>query len=117
VVDNLRYNLAMFEGILAKMTANLQGLDPEERVGLDAAIGTIGRAREAHRNALPLFVVDGQTRPCLISAPPSSSPHGSGRAKTSAPTRCTPSTGSCSPVLGSASLRSPRSPRIDLARL
>jgi hypothetical protein len=62
VVDNLRYNLAMFEGILDKMNANLQRIDPEERVGLDAAIGTIRDAREAHRNALPLFVVDGQTQ-------------------------------------------------------
>jgi integrase len=60
VVDNLRYNLAMFEGILAKMTANLQRLDPEERAALDTAIGTIRRARELHRNALPLFVVDHQ---------------------------------------------------------
>jgi hypothetical protein len=62
VVDNLRYNLAMFEGILAKMTANLERLDLQERAGLDAAIDTIRRAREAHRKTLPLFVVDGQTQ-------------------------------------------------------
>jgi integrase len=62
VVDNLRYNLAMFEGILAKMTASMERLDAEERAALDAAIGTIRRAREAHRNALPLFVIDGQTQ-------------------------------------------------------
>jgi integrase len=60
VVDNLRYNLAMFEGILAKMTANLERLDEEERAALDAAIGTIRRARDLHRNALPLFVIDRQ---------------------------------------------------------
>ena len=58
VVDNLRYNLAMFEGILSKMTANLDTLEPHERAGLDAAIGTIRNAREVHRNALPLFVVE-----------------------------------------------------------
>ncbi|MGH7746230.1 MAG: tyrosine-type recombinase/integrase, partial [Candidatus Dormibacteria bacterium] len=58
VVDNLRYNLAMFEGILAKMTANLERLDGEERAGLYTAIGTIRRARDLHRNALPLFVID-----------------------------------------------------------
>jgi integrase-like protein len=58
VVDNLRYNLAMFESILAKMTVNLGQLDPEERAALDAAIGTIRRARELHRNALPLFVTE-----------------------------------------------------------
>jgi hypothetical protein len=60
VVDNLRYNLAMFEGILAKMTANLERLDGEERAALDAAIGTIRRTRDLHRNALPLFVIDRQ---------------------------------------------------------
>ncbi|NMN99015.1 tyrosine-type recombinase/integrase [Antrihabitans stalactiti] len=56
VVDNLRYNLAMFESILAKMTTTLTQLDPEERAGLDAAIGTIRQARELQRKALPLFV-------------------------------------------------------------
>ena len=61
VVDNLRYNLAMFESILAKMTANLEQLDPQERAGLDAAIGTIRRARELQRNALPLHVIDRNT--------------------------------------------------------
>jgi integrase len=58
VVDNLRYNLAMFESILDKMTVNLGQLDPKERAALDAAIGTIRRARELHRNALPLFVTE-----------------------------------------------------------
>lgn len=58
VVDNLRYNLAMFQNILTKMTANLQQLTPEERAGLDTAIGTIRRARELQRNPLPLHVID-----------------------------------------------------------
>lgn len=60
VVDNLRYNLAMFESILAKMTTNLAQLDAEERASLDAAIGTIRRAREQHRHSLPLYVTQRQ---------------------------------------------------------
>lgn len=56
VVDNLRYNLAMFEGILTKMTTHLHRLDPDERAALDAAIGTIRQAREHQRHFLPLSV-------------------------------------------------------------
>ncbi|QHE73152.1 tyrosine-type recombinase/integrase [Rhodococcus sp. WAY2] len=58
VVENMRYNLAMFEQILAKMTGHLQRLDPEERAALDAAIGTIRSARGQHRRALPLIIPD-----------------------------------------------------------
>ncbi|RZI94753.1 MAG: hypothetical protein EOO67_04005 [Microbacterium sp.] len=58
VVENMRYNLAMFEQILAKMTGHLQRLDPEERAALDAAIGTIRSARDQHRRALPLIIPD-----------------------------------------------------------
>ena len=61
VVANLRYNLAMFESILAKMTANLEQLDTEERAGLDAAIDAIRHARELQQNALPLYIIDRNT--------------------------------------------------------
>jgi hypothetical protein len=60
VVNNLRYNLAMFESILAKMTTNLAQLDAEERASLDAAIGAIRRAREQHRHSLSLYVTQRQ---------------------------------------------------------
>ena len=90
VVDNLRYNLAMFESIHAKMTANLEQLDPHERAGLDAAIGTIRRARELQRNALPLHIIDRNTDDgrWLTPAPTSSSPQDARSAATSAPTPC-----------------------------
>jgi hypothetical protein len=68
----LWFNLAdaEFEDFLERMVAGgaavqvigktPERLDGGERAALDAAIGTIRRTGDLHRNALPLFVIDRQ---------------------------------------------------------